>query len=446
LAEVDELRRTAVSETADVIVVGAGVIGSSIALELAKQRLKVVVVDKASGPGQGSTSASSAIIRFNYSRWDSVAAAWESKYCWENWLDHLGHQDDAGIASFHRTGMVMLDVPIAPTDRLVGLFERAGVPYERWDAPTLAARVPGIDIGRYWPPKPVHEEAFFDDATGTLGGIYMPDAGFVDDPQLAAQNLAFASQHEGASMLYRRRVVEVLKAGGRISGAMLSDGTQISAPVVVNAAGPWSGKLNELAGVGGDFSVHVRPMRQEVHYVAAAPAAYSEEGRFGPSIADLDLGTYIRAAPGGIYVGGTEPACDPMEWIDDPDESDPRPKGRQFEAQVTRAARRFPALAVPNAPKGIAGVYDVTEDWTPIYDRTDLDGYYVAIGTSGNQFKNAPIVGRMMATLIDGVEHGHDHDQDPVHVVGKHTGLDIGLGTFSRKRALNDDSSGTVMG
>jgi glycine/D-amino acid oxidase-like deaminating enzyme len=64
-----------------------------------------------------------------------------------------------------------------------------------------------------------------------------------------------------------------------------------------------------------------------------------------------------------------------------------------FEAQVTRAARRLTGLSVPTVPKGVVGVYDVADDWTPIYDRTELDGFYVAIGTSGNQFKNAPLAG-----------------------------------------------------
>ena len=78
--------------SADAVVVGAGVIGASIALELARDGLRVLVVDRASGPGQGSTSASSAIVRFNYSTFDGVATAWESKHCWERWSAHLGLQ------------------------------------------------------------------------------------------------------------------------------------------------------------------------------------------------------------------------------------------------------------------------------------------------------------------------------------------------------------------
>jgi glycine/D-amino acid oxidase-like deaminating enzyme len=147
-----------------------------------------------------------------------------------------------------------------------------------------------------------------------------------------------------------------------------------------------------------------------------------------------------------VLVGGTEPECDPLDWVDDPDTANLNRTTSLFETQVTRAARRFPELRIPSQPKGIAGIYDVASDWTPIYDRTDLDGYYVAIGTSGNQFKNAPLAGSMMAALITEVENGHDHDADPVAFACQHTGHTIGLGTFSRKREINPYSTGTVMG
>jgi glycine/D-amino acid oxidase-like deaminating enzyme len=187
-------------------------------------------------------------------------------------------------------------------------------------------------------------------------------------------------------------------------------------------------------------------MRQEVHHVTAPPG-YNADGELGPVVADLDLGTYFRGAPGnGLVVGGTEPACDPLQWLDDPDDALLSPTVEVFEAQITRAARRLPSLRVPGAPKGIVGVYDVTEDWTPVYDRTELDGFYVAIGTSGNQFKNAPLAGRLMTTLIAAVENGVDHDRDPVTYSGVHTGLEVSLGAFSRNRPRNADSTGTVMG
>jgi glycine/D-amino acid oxidase-like deaminating enzyme len=433
--------------TADVVVVGAGVIGASTAFELAKTGRRVLVVDKLAGPGQGSTSASSSVVRFNYSTFGGVASAWESKHHWANWADHLERvAGDEPLACFRRTGLVMLDAPVAPKKRVLAMFDQVGVPYEDWDTATLTARVPGLDPGRFWPPKRLDDEAFWAEPAGQLGAFFTPDAGFVDDPQLAAVNLAGAADRRGVSFLFRRQVIAVRQASGRVAGLELADGQHIQAPVVVNVAGPWSSALNRLAGVGADFTVSVRPMRQEVHHVPAPPG-FNQGDRLGPVIADLDLGTYIRGTPGdGFLVGGTEPDCEPLQWLDSPEDAGPSPTLSLFEAQVTRAARRFPGLTVPGAPRGIAGVYDVASDWTPIYDRTSLDGFYVAIGTSGNQFKNAPLAGRFMAAIIGAVEDGHDHDADPVRHIGEYTGAEINLATFSRKRAINTASSGTVMG
>ncbi|CAB4721606.1 unannotated protein [freshwater metagenome] len=222
-----------------------------------------------------------------------------------------------------------------------------------------------------------------------------------------------------------------------VGGVELDDGTTISSRVVVNATGPWSGQLNALAGVGQDWTVGTRPMRQEVHHVAAPPAYNDTAAGIGPCLADLDLGTYMRGTPGdGLLVGGTEPECEPLEWLDRPEDAAMTVTPRIFEAQVTRAARRFPDLGVPLRPSGVCGVYDVTPDWTPIYDRTELDGFLVAIGTSGNQFKNAPVVGRIISTLVQG----------GTTLVGTHTGHEIDLTAFSRTRSRNAQSTGTVMG
>jgi sarcosine oxidase, subunit beta len=419
---------------ADAVVVGAGVIGCSVAYELARDGLSIVVVDRAGAPGQGSTSASSAIVRFNYSTWDGVATSWESKHCWESWADHLGGAEGP-LAAFRRTGMAFLDVDIVPSERVVPMFDRAGIPYEVWPPGEPARRIAGLDAGRYWPPRRIDDPAFWADATTTLGALWTPDAGFVDDPSLAAVNLADAARRRGTTFALGRTVVAVV-GDEAVAGVRLDDGTVLSAPIVVNAAGPWSGALNRLAGVGDGWSVSVRPMRQEVHQVTA-PRGYDPDGGLGPIVGDLDLGTYFRPTPGdGLLVGGTEPECDPLQWLDDPDDANPNPTQAVYEAQLTRAARRLPELGVPGTPRGIAGVYDVTEDWTPIYDRTERDGFYVAIGTSGNQFKNAPLAGRFLAALVRG----------ETTYTGEHTGLTIDLSAFGRLRPRNAASSGTVMG
>jgi sarcosine oxidase subunit beta len=431
-----------VTETGDVVVIGAGVIGSSIAFALARDGHRVVVVDKAGGVGHGSTSASSAIVRFNYSSWSGVALAWESLHAWRDWAGHLGVPDGTALAAFRRTGMLVVPADAGRFEATTTLFDRAGVPWEHWTAQDIARRVPALDTGSFGPPRPVESEEFFAPAHGDVDGLWTPDAGYVDDPQLAAQNLATAAESHGARYLLRRVVTGLRRQGPRWT--VSTSGGDLESEVVVNAAGPWSARVNALAGVEGDFGVHTRPMRQEVHHVVTPP---DYAGDAAVTLADLDLGTYLRpAGEGHLLVGGTEPECDPLEWVDDPDAVDLRPTSARFRAQVTRAARRLPELRVPGRASGVVGVYDVTDDWTPIYDRTSRPGFFVAIGTSGNQFKNAPTVGRLMATVIDAVRSGHDHDRDPVDLVLPRTGHTIGLGAFSRTRTVRADGPHSVLG
>lgn len=430
-----------VAEVFDAVVIGAGVIGSSVALELARDGHRVCVVDRGPSAGSGSTSASSAVVRFNYSTWTGVVSAWESRHAWEDWAGHLGAPAGEDLSRFVRTGGLCLESPGQDRGKVLALFDRAGIPYEEWDAATLRQRLPQVDPGRHFPPKPVDDDAFWAEPDGDLTAYWTPDSGYVDDPQLAAQNLAAAAARAGATFRFHSAVTAVERSGDRVSGVVLRDGTAVRAPVVVNVAGPHSSRINELAGVLGDFSVSTRPMRQEVHHVPA-PAGYD-----GALVADLDLGTYFRGTPGGaLLIGGTEPECDPLQWLEDADAFDPNPTQALYRAQVYRAARRLPELTVPEGARGIAGVYDVSDDWIPVYDRTALPGFYVAIGTSGNQFKNAPVAGRFLAELVAACESGHDHDSDPVQVKLERTGFVADLGHYSRKRPINRDSSFSVMG
>mgnify|MGYP001826910568 FL=1 len=165
-----------------------------------------------------------------------------------------------------------------------------------------------------------------------------------------------------------------------------------------------------------------------------------------PLVADLDVGQYFRPQPGGtLLVGCTEPECDELHWVDDPDDNSEYPTVELFETYMMRLARRIPDFGVPSQPTGIASMYDASDDWVPIYDRSSLDGFFMACGTSGNQFKNAPIAGQYLRAIIDASADGHDHDAEPVQFVGPRTGMAIDLGAFSRNRE-RARTSGTVMG
>jgi sarcosine oxidase subunit beta len=432
-----------VIQSADTVVIGAGVVGGSIAAQLSRAGRAVVVLDRNQAVAAGSTSASSAVVRFHYSTAAGVIAAWESKFSWERWAQFLGHADPAGLARYVVTGGLVLESPTFAMDRVTALFTRVGVPYERLSPAGLRYRFPALDAGRHYPPRALDDEKFWADPAGELGALWTPDGGYISDPQLATQNLLYAARQDGARVLLRTEVAAILRDQGRVAGVRTAAGDEIAAATVINAAGPWSGQLNQLAGVQDEFAITTRPLRQEVHRVAARPGQPLDGLTH---VADSDLGTYFRPEPGGgLLVGGQEPECDPMQWLDDPDDYHPGATSALFDAQVTRLARRVPGVAVPPRPAGIAGVYDVTDDWIPIYDRTSLPGYYVAIGTSGNQFKNAPVIGQIMAGLITASESGQDHDHDPVTWHAPHTGLEVDLSHYSRLRSPHA-SSGTVMG
>ena len=164
-----------------------------------------------------------------------------------------------------------------------------------------------------------------------------------------------------------------------------------------------------------------RPLRQEVFAVPAPRGFGLDDG--GPLVADLDIGQYFRPQLGGtLLVGGTEPACDELEWVADPDDFNEHTTVEQWETAMLRLARRLPEFGVPTAPVGLAALYDASDDWVPIYDRSSLDGFFMACGTSGNQFKNAPMAGQFIRALVEAADAGQDHDADPVKVRGERTG------------------------
>jgi sarcosine oxidase, subunit beta len=429
---------------ADVIVIGAGVIGAATTFEMARRGRSVVCVDAGSAVGAGSTSSSSAIIRFHYSTWDGVLTAWESAAIWDRFGDYLGIAGDVPVAKFIQTGCLVLDTPNSNRDAVLSLLARVGVPYEEWTAHDLRRRLPLLDIGDYWPPRRVDDADFTADAHGELGGYYTPNAGFIDDPMLAADNFMTAARCHGATLRLNTRVCEIRERRGRVVGVTLASGERIDSDVVVNVAGPASSVINRMAGVADEMRIGHRPLRQEVS-VAKSPAGFSL-GDGGTIVTDMNLGTYFRPhCAGTLLVGGTEPECDALQWVEDPWDANQLPTVDGFETNMWRAARRLPSLGIPNRPVGLAALYDASDDWVPIYDGSSVEGFYMACGTSGNQFKNAPLAGLFIAELIEAAERGVEHDIDPVEVVGPRTGLPINLASFSRLREKTP-TSGTVMG
>ncbi|MFN8215314.1 MAG: FAD-dependent oxidoreductase [Solirubrobacterales bacterium] len=430
----------------DAIIIGAGIIGAATALELSKRGYATLNLDTLPASGYGPTSNSCAIVRFFYSSRDGVAMAHESAAFWEDWSEYIGVADDSGLARYERCGCLQLKAANGQHEPSVRQYEALGVEFEDWDREEVEARFPIFDMGDFSPPRRPDDRRFREPAHGTVpGGIFNPGAGYVNDPQLATHNLQRAAEAAGGRFEFGQTVTEIHCAGDRVSGVSLADGRRLEAPIVVNVAGPHSPRVNAMAGALEDMKITTRALRHEVHHVPSPPGFDFE--RQGCVVSDGDVGVYYRPAPGNhILVGSEDPECDPREWVADPDDYDRAVTEAQYEAQVFRLARRIPGLKIPTARQGVVDLYDVSDDWIPIYDRSCVDGFYMAIGTSGNQFKNAPVAGELMAELIDRVENGHDHDADPVRITGRYTGHELSGGFYSRLREVNEESSFSVRG
>ncbi|MCB0989435.1 MAG: FAD-binding oxidoreductase [Acidimicrobiales bacterium] len=432
----------------DAVVIGAGIFGCGITFELARRGLEVVCVDMNSAPGMGSTSASGAILRFNYSTVAAARLAWEGNQYWENFADYLETDVDGEVARKVTTGKLFLRHIDELHELYVRVLTEANVPFEDWDAQQVADRFPFLSLDDYGGPCPIDDERFWNPPLGShKGGLYTPDAGYVKGPQLAAQNLHAAAVAKGATFVFNRRVTGLVTTldGSRATGVELSDGTTVEAGAVVAVGGPWSSGLVKMAGLDGSMAITTRPMRHEAH-VAPAPKEIDFDAD-GAIFADLDQGMYFR--PDGantIFVGSADPECDGHEWVDDLDTMNREITEPIWNRQMMRLAKRIPNFGVPHQRMGVAEAYDVSTDWGPVYDRTDLDGFFVAMGTSGNQFKNACVASNLMAELITAVGGGHDHDTSPLQVRARFTGDTIDMSAFSRNRAVNADSTGTVLG
>ena len=433
------------SKDADAIIIGAGVIGAATAFELAKLGYKTITIDRNHDAGAGSTGGSCAVIRVHYSTFAGAAFAYEGYFYWRDWADYLEAADELGLARFIECGcLVMATEANGYLEKHKGFCRELGIPFEAWDAAEVEERLPIYSMASFAPPKLMDDPAFGEsNGNHVRSGLFFPTAGYITDPQLSAHNLMRAAEAKGSAFRFNETVVSILTDNGRVAGVELASGEKIEAPVVLNIGGPASAKINAMAGVLDDMTITTRALRQEVAHVPS-PEGFDFE-RQGVIVSDSDIGCYCRPEHGNhILIGSEDPPCDAHDWVDDDNYN--REFTDQWTVQVHRYAQRVPSLGIPSKTRGVVDLYDVTEDWIPIYDKSSLPGFYMACGTSGNQFKNAPIAGKMMAALIDYCEHGHDHDKEPLQFRMPYLDRDLDVGFYSRKREINKESSFSVIG
>lgn len=352
--------------TADYIVLGAGVMGASIAFHLARRNAgRILVVDKGDVAGGGS-GRSSALVRMHYSFPVEVDLAVKSLEIFRAWKDYVGREGD-----FRQTGFVRI-VPEAELPKLeknVAMQRAHGVDASVVTRRELAEIVPD------WNVDDVPEAA------------WEPGSGYGDGAGVAGDFLERARE---MGVVYRSqtRVTGFRVEGGRVTGVSTDRG-DCAAPIVVAATGPWSRPL--FAQVGFDL-----PVEGEYHQVAILknPAGLREPA---PACIDGITTTYFRSEVGGLTLVGDfwgERGADPDHF---PQSASPD----SLASLVERVTGRVPALAEAGIWRGVTGVYDISPDWRPLIGEIPgIVGLYVAAGFSGMGFKISPAVGLVVSELL----------------------------------------------
>jgi len=357
------------AKAADVIVVGAGVMGASIAFHLAKRKAgKIVVLDK-EHVGRGGSGRSSALIRMHYSFPAEVKLALISLHMFANWQEIVGQPGD-----FRKTGFVRIVHPneTARLKQNVAMQRELGVNVDLIDKKQLQELEPD------WAVDEVDLAA------------YEPDSGYGDGAGVAGDFLT-AAREMGTGYYSRTRVTEFLVEGGRIRGVLTEEG-RIEAPVVIAATGPWTRPL--FRQVGFDL-----PIECEFHQVAILRNPEDMKGG-GCACIDSVTATYFRSDAHDKFLIGDFYGKRPV----DPDDFPQRAADESLEEIIDRACRRIPKLAGAEVMRGVTGVYDMTPDSRPLLGEVPhIAGLYVCAGFSGMGFKISPAIGLVMSeAVLDG--------------------------------------------
>lgn len=364
------------SDKADAVVIGGGIIGASVAHFLVERGYgRVVLVEKSRICG-GSTQYSAAHVRQHYSNEVAIRLAVRGAEMFANAEEELG-----GPAGFVQHGYMV----IAPADQedaireVVPVQQRFGVKTEILTPEEVASRWPELDV------------------EGIALACFEETSGYAD-PVLTVQSLVRSAQERGLVLREGCEVTAITRDNGRVSGVETSDGP-IATGVVVNAGGPWGDRIGRMAGVEYPLS-----FSREHEAVFAAPEGFGEI----PVMSDAAQRLYFRRyGEGKVLVGeGWPKEPEPA----DPEDYDAGTDEAHLARMVPKLLNRLPSLRPTIGADnyggtyvtGYSGVYDITEDWYPIVGAEEVGGYYSAFGGSGHCFKLGPAIGESLAAVIAG--------------------------------------------
>jgi glycine/D-amino acid oxidase-like deaminating enzyme len=357
------------TQTCDILVVGGGVIGVSVAFSLARRRAGNVVLLEKSFLGAGSSGKSGAIVRQHYSNPLTIRMARQSLRVFERFPDFVG-----GPPVFTPTGMVLV----------VNQKDRAGL-----EANMALQREEGVDV-RVLAPEELRDL----DPNARLAedevAAFEAEAGYVEAVQAVA-SFAEAARRGGADLREGVEVKSLVVEGSRVAGVETNEG-RYACRTLVLATGPWAAALPGRAGL----KLPVQACRTQV-------ALFRQPVDFGRRrliYGDFVQGLYFKPTHGEMVHAGSL-AGEEVDSPVDPDAYDESADGAWLPTIRQRLSRRCPSLHRSYGRGGFAALYEITPDWHPILDRwPGLEGAYLAVGFSGHGFKLAPIVGQLVTELV----------------------------------------------
>ena len=355
-------------DAADVLIIGGGIVGLSVAYHLARRGARgIIVLERASQVGTGSTAKATGGIRHQFSSEINVRLTQLSLPEFEHFEDELGEPID-----FVQHGYLFVTAREERADVMragLQLQQRLGVP-SRWVTPAEAAALfPDLRV---------------DDL---VGGTFCARDGSAS-PYGAVQGYLRRCRDLGVRVLTDQEAIGIEVAGGRVR-AVRTPSASFATPVVVNAAGPRAGAVAAMVGL--DLPAY--PYRRQV-FVMAPVGGLS---RGVPLTVDLDTEWYMHQdRSGSLYMGGTDKDTRPgLEEVVDWD---------GFDAVASAALRRVPRTQEARLVRAYAGIRTLTPDLHAILGAVPgIQGFYCANGFSGHGFMHAPAVGRLLAEeILDG--------------------------------------------
>lgn len=355
-------------QTATVVIAGGGISGAAIAYFLARRGCSDVLLVERRQLGSGSTGAAAGGIRSQFSTEINVRCSLLSLPFWQRFEAETGHPHP-----FQATGYLLLATSEAERDALaaaVALQNQLGVPTRLLTPDEIRAIVPELTVA------------------DLLAGAYNAADG-VGSPYDALQGYVQAAKRAGVRVQEGESVAGVETAAGRVEAVVLSDGSRVATPALVNAAGPWAGEVAALAGL----NVSVRPFRRELYVSEPFP-----ELEPGPLVIDLHTNWYYRHEGARILMAGM--ADQFASWntaLDWP----------RLPEVAAIATHRLPLLSRARFTSGWAGSYDISPDNHGLVGVfPELQGFICACGFSGHGYMHSPATGMLVSELIlDGAVH-----------------------------------------